>query len=75
MYETKYKQNEIGASTKPYQPLSFLKAKAAQTNQSPIPGENTHGWGRGTTGNKTRMLLFSSARRYNKAINLSFHEH
>lgn len=43
MYETKYKQNEIGASTKPYQPLSFLKAKAAQTNQSPIPGENTHG--------------------------------
>lgn len=43
MYEIKYKQNEIEASTKPQQPLSFLKAKAAQTNQSQIPGENTHG--------------------------------
>lgn len=74
MYETKYKQNEMGASTKPYQPLSFLKAKAAQTNQSQIPGENTHGWERETE-NKSRMLLFSSAQRYNKAINLSFHEH
>lgn len=74
MYEIKYKQNEIGASTKPYQPLSFLKAKAAQTNQSQIPGENTPGWGREKE-NKTRMLLFSSAQRYNKAINLSFHEH
>lgn len=74
MYEIKYKQNEIGASTKPYQPLSFLKAKAAQTNQSQIPGENTHGWERETE-NKRRMLLFSSAQRYNRAINLSFHEH
>lgn len=51
-----YKQNEIGASTKLYQPLSFLKAKAAQTNQSQTPGENTHGWGREME-NKSRMPI------------------
>lgn len=44
MYEIKYKQNKIEASSKPQQPLFFFfKAKAAQTNQSEIPGENTHG--------------------------------
>lgn len=73
MYEINYKQNEI-ESSKPYQPLPFLKSKGCTNESQPDTKGNIQACGRETE-HKTGMLLFSSVQRYNKAINLSFHEH